>query len=148
MTEILKSLWIHANQDVVFCYFVENEKVIAWSGLEATMDAKPGGAYQLDLGLGGLIQGQFLEIRAPDFISWEIYPKVEHAPPTTVTVSLRAEVGGCLVELRQTALPEAVLSGASRAWDYHLARLSVAAAGGSPGEDLICKRTLESLIDA
>jgi len=33
---------------------------------------------------------------------------------------------------------------AQRGWEHHLARLAVAATGGSPGTDLLCNRDITS----
>src|SRR5215467_8808549 len=40
---------IEAPPDVVFKFFVEPEQMIRWTGVEATLDPRPGGIYRVNV---------------------------------------------------------------------------------------------------
>ena len=146
MADLQKSIWIDAPPDVVFDYFVEPEKMIRWAGLQAELDPVPGGIYRLDMGVAGVIQGQFVKVDPGKYVSFEVNPpEGAKGPPSTIEITIAEEAAGSRVEVRHTGLEAPFDAIASRGWDHHLARLSVIAQGGTAVEDSLCKRPLESL---
>lgn len=147
MTTLRKSIWIDAAPDIVFTYLTEGERMAQWSGVAAELDARPGGLLRLDMGQGGVLQGRFLEVERPGLIVYEV-GAAEHGPEmmSRVEITLSAEVDGTRVDVVHDALPPPFQAVASRGWDHHLARLSVVATGGAPGNDSLCQRPMESLM--
>ena len=143
-----KSIWIDAAPDIVFGYLTEGDRMALWSGVAAELDARPGGIFRLDMGAAGIMTGQFLEVRRPDRIVYEV--GAEDQDPdmmSRVEITLSPEVDGTRVEVRHDGLPPPFQTVAGRGWDHHLARLSVVASGGAPGADSLCGRSMESLMD-
>lgn len=144
MSELSKSIWIDAPPETVFEYFTNAGKMTQWCGRSAELDPVPKGTYQLDMGEWGVVQGRYVRIEAPTFVSIELHgPEGSDAPPSILEVSITPEAGGSRVDVRQTGLEGPMQLIADRVLDYHLARLSVAANGGSPGSDTICTRTMQ-----
>lgn len=146
MKDITKSIWIDAPPSEVYTYFTDQKKFARWAGVNAELDPVPGGIFKHDMGVSGVVKGNFVDVRPGKFLSWKIYaPEGVDAPPSTVEITLTPEVGGTRVEIRQTGLAPPFDMMASRGWDHHLARLSVSVQGGQAGEDSLCKRTMQSL---
>jgi len=138
-----KTLWIDAAPEIVRSYFLDAAKVMAWTGQAAEVDPRPGGAYRIDMGAAGWLDGCFTLI-AED--------RIEHAfdlpgvtGRSTVAISLTAEAGGTRLTIRHAGLPLPLATIAVRGWDHHLARLSVAATGGTPAADTLCARPMDTL---
>lgn len=147
MSSLTRSIWIDAEPEVVFAYFTEAEKMERWCGSGAELDPVPGGLYRLDMGEAGVMEGRFLRVEAPTFVSWEVLTASgAEAPRSVIEVTIAAEAGGTRVDVRHTGLERPFDALAGRGWDHHLARLSVAATGGSPPPDPLCRRTMESLM--
>ncbi len=145
MTDISKSIWIDAPPEVVFGYFTDADKMARWCGRSAELDAVPGGLYRVDMGEWGVVEGCFRRVDAPNYLAVEITgPGGGDAPPSVWEIRIAAEAGGSRVDLRHTGLQPPADLFAARVMDHHLARLSVAAAGGAPGIDTICARTMTS----
>lgn len=130
---------ILARPETVFSYFTDSERYTAWMGVEAVLDARPGGVYRVRVAQGGTALGEFVEVDPPRLIvftwGWEDDPDV---PPgsTTVTVTLVADEGATLVRLVHSGLPdESAVELHERGWTHYLDRLGVAATGADPGPD-------------
>jgi len=145
MAEFTKSIWIDAPPEVVFEYFTDPQKMARWCGQGVDLDPVPGGLYRLDMGKWGVVEGEFLRVDPPRFVSHTVPSGGgDDAPPSLIEVSILPDAGGSRVEIRQTELEPPMDSVAQRGWEHHLARLAVAATGGSPGTDLLCNRDITS----
>lgn len=141
---LTRTLWIDAPQDVVMGYFTDGDKMKLWSGQAAELDARPGGAYRLDMGAAGWFEGRFTTVD-PGHIAWEV--DLPGGSVTRIDVTLADEAGGTRVTVVQTGLPDKVMGIAARGWDHHLARLSVVCGGGVAAPDSLCARPMDSLSD-
>ena len=147
MSALEKTIWIDAPIDVVFPYLIEEDKMIQWCGVGARLEPVPGGLYELDMGVAGVIVGRFVEVRAPDYLRYEIHPPEGiEGSPSVVEMSLTEEGGGTRINVSHTGLTPPFQSIAGRGWDHHIARLSVAANSGLSGPDSLCERPMDSLI--
>lgn len=145
MSDVNKSVWIDAPPEVVFEYFTNAEKMTRWCGRHAELDPVPQGKYRLDMGEWGVVHGIFARVEPPTFVSIELSgPEGSNAPPSVLEISVTAEAGGSRVDVRQTGLEGPMKLIANRVLDHHLARLSVAANGGSTGGDTMCARTMQA----
>ena len=145
MSEIKKSIWIDAPPDVVFEYFTDAEKMQRWCGRRAELDPVPGGVYRLDMGRWGVVEGEFVRVEPPNFVSHTVPSGGDpDSAASLIEVSISPDAGGSRVEIRQTGLDSPMDRVAQRGLEHHLARLSVAATGGSPGPDAMCERDMAS----
>ena len=133
------SVYIAAQPDTVFRYFVDPGRYVQWMGTQATLEPVPGGAYRIFMKDGVEALGQFVKIEPPHRLvfTWGWSHDAEVGPGTTrVVVTLEAENGGTRVILRHHDLPtqeQRVNHG--HGWDLYLGRLGVRVAGGDPGPD-------------
>ena len=133
---------ISAPPATVFAYLTDPEKIVSWMGAEAQTEAHSGGLY-LVRDIGGdharAARGTFREVvpvhRLAYSFGWE---GRDNVPPgsTLVEIDLIENDGGTLLRMTHSGLPDQAQCDAhSRGWAHYLGRLTVAAAGGDPGED-------------
>jgi uncharacterized protein YndB with AHSA1/START domain len=138
-TTVERTISIAASPDTVWEFFVDPEKLTRWKGMTAELDPTPGGIYRCEVIPGHTARGEFVELDPPHRLvftwGWENESGV---PPgtSTIEVELTPEGSGTSLHFVHRDLPgaEAATSHA-HGWDHYLPRLSVAAAGGDPGED-------------
>lgn len=130
---------IRARPETVFAYLTDPARFVRWMGVDAEVDARPGGIYRVSVPQGHVARGQFVEVDPPARVvftwGWEGHDGV---PPgsTRVEITLEPDGGGTLVRLVHTGLPGPEDVGLHRqGWDRYLDRLVVTAQGGDPGPD-------------
>lgn len=142
---LTKSIWIDAPPDAVRAYFTDAAKMTAWSGVAARLDPRPGGLYELDMGQAGIMTGRFVEVGERRIVQEIDLPGSD--AKSRIEITLAPEAGGTRVTIVHSGLPAPFDRIASRGWDHHLARLSVAATGGTNPPDSLCRRPMETLLD-
>ena len=137
---VVSEVHIAATPETVFAFFVEAEKMERWMGMRVELDPRPGGTYAVDINQLARARGQYLEVvphsRVVFSFGWE--GDDQGVPPgsSTVEVSLTPEGDGTHVRLIHRGLTTPEMREQHRhGWDHYLARLSIAAAGGTPGPD-------------
>ena len=137
--EIEQSVRIDASPSTVFRYFTDPVRMRAWMGVDATADARPGGAYRVDVTGCDVAVGEYVELVPDERVVWTWgFEGSAEMPPgsTTVEVTLEADGDATVVRLRHRGLPTPERIRNHRAgWAHYLPRLAVAAAGGDPGRD-------------
>lgn len=99
---------IAAGPETVFSFLIEPTKFVAWMGVGAELDPRPGGRYRIDVGSGNIAIGEYREVEPPHRLvftwGWEDNPEV---PPgsTRVEITLTAEGSATLLRLRHLDLP-------------------------------------------
>ncbi len=136
---------IDAPPETVFGYFTEPELMLRWSGVDAKLEAEPGGIYRVDINGRDVARGEYVEVVPHSRVvyTWGWEGEGNPVPPgsSTVEVTLVPDAGGTIVRIRHTGLPsEESRAGHSEGWDHYLARLAVAAPGGDPGADAWIER--------
>jgi uncharacterized protein YndB with AHSA1/START domain len=129
----------------VFPFFTDPVKYKRWKGLEAELDARPGGVYRVKMWSGGSAEGTYLVVDPPRRLvfSWgwrgvELPPGFADVPPgtTTVEVTFVADGDGTIINLRHTGLPTEAAEAVHRfGWTDYLPRLAIVRAGGDPGPE-------------
>ncbi len=131
------SIFIGAEPERVYEYFVKPEAIVRWIGDYALLEPKPDGRFELDV-RGAPVRGRYLELDPPHrlLITWG-YAGSEQLPPgaSTVEVRLIAQGGGTRVELEHRDLPSSETEGHLAGWTHYLARLRTAGDGEDPGAD-------------
>ena len=123
----------------VFRYLTESDRYSRWMGTAAEIDARPGGAFRVELPGGSAVVGEYIVVDPPGLLvytwGWE---NDELVPPgsSTVEITLHPDGDETILVLRHAALPTDPAAASHRAgWDRYLARLATAASGEDPGPD-------------
>jgi uncharacterized protein YndB with AHSA1/START domain len=131
--------FIKAAPQTVFSFFTDRDRWLAWQGVSAQIDARPGGVLRMDVRGDGIASGRFVAVEPHRRISftWGWESPGSPVPPGSsfVEITLEPEDGGTLLRLRHTGLPPGALDLHRRGWDHYLDRLVVRAEGGDPGPD-------------
>lgn len=125
---------------VIYSYLVESSKWVRWQGVDAELDAQPGGIFSVAMPNGARARGEFVEL-VPDrrvVFSWGW---VDHdgLPPgsSTVEIELVPDGAGTVVRLTHRGLPPEEVELHSVGWNRYLPRLALAARGGEPPSDSV-----------
>jgi uncharacterized protein YndB with AHSA1/START domain len=131
MAEFSTSIDIHATPDDVFDFLVTPNGITAWMGEHATLDARVGGVFEVDIA-GSPIRGHYLEIVRPHrvVVSWGVAGSDEFASGSSrVSFTLSAIPEGTRVDLLHSGLPEVRIAGHEDGWAHFLPRLALATEG-------------------
>jgi len=143
-TTLVREIAIDASPETVWEFLVDPEKATRWMGMAATFDARPGGAYRVEVIPGHTARGEFVELDPPNRLvqTWGWEPdengEARSVPPgsSTIEIELVADADGTLLKFTHRDLPDAAnVESHGHGWDHYLARLAVAATGGDPGAD-------------
>jgi uncharacterized protein YndB with AHSA1/START domain len=142
-TAVERELTIAASPETVWEFLVDPEKATRWMGSSATLEAKPGGEYRVDVIGGHIASGEFVEVERPRRLvhtfGWEPSPEgANPVPPgsTTIEIELVPSESGTTLRFRHYDVPSAEAAQShAHGWDHYLGRLVVAARGDDPGED-------------
>jgi uncharacterized protein YndB with AHSA1/START domain len=139
--EIVREVRIAASPEQVFPYFTDADKLVVWKAARAELDARPGGAFRMDVtGRGNaLARGEYVVIDPPRRVvfTWEWEDRSPATPPvrSVVEVTLSPDGDGTLLRLVHRGVPQEIRRGSAAGWAHYLARLALAAAGHDPGPD-------------
>lgn len=131
---------IRARPETIFAYFTDPERYLQWMGVDAQLDARPGGVYRVRVPQGFTALGEFQELDPPHRVvftwGWEGHDTVP-AGSTRVEVTLTRDGDETIVRLVHSGLPGAEeLAQHRQGWDRYLDRLVVVGAGGHAGPDV------------
>jgi uncharacterized protein YndB with AHSA1/START domain len=142
-TSVERELTIDARPETVWEFLVDPEKATRWMGSAASLDARPGGEYRVDVIAGHVASGEFVEVERPRRLVWTFGWETEASgpnpvPPRSSTIEVELEPRGeaTTLRFRHYALPAPEVAQAhAHGWDHYLARLAIAARGDDPGPD-------------
>jgi uncharacterized protein YndB with AHSA1/START domain len=134
-----REIRIDARPETVFEFFTDPALMLRWHGLEADLEARPGGIYRVVVNSRSTILGEYVEVEPPTRVvfTWgfEGADGLLPAGASTVEVTLTPDGGGTLLRLVHRDLPEHARELHGQGWDHFLERLRLAAAGDDPGPD-------------
>ena len=129
---------IDAAPEAIFPYLTDPQKIVRWKGVDATVEASPGGVYRVNVTGVKHAVGEYVEVDPPHRVvftwGWE---GDEQLPPgsSTVTIELISDGEGTIVRLTHSGLPEGADAAQLQGWEHFLPRLAIVASGGDPGPD-------------
>jgi uncharacterized protein YndB with AHSA1/START domain len=132
------SIWIRARPETVFAFLIDPEKLVQWIGLAATLEARPGGIFRVDMNGRTVVRGNYLAVEPPRRVvfTWGHEDGVLIAVgSTTVEIVLISEEGGTRLRLRHSNLPSVEMPPHTSGWAHYLERLRARAEGRDPGPD-------------
>ena len=141
ITTVERELEIDASPETVWEFLVDPEKATRWMGMTATLDARPGGEYRVEVIPGNTAVGEFVELDPPHRLvytwGWEPSGRGEVDPASTrIEIELIANGDGTILRFRHHELPTAKAAEShGHGWDHYFERLVVAASGGDAGVD-------------
>jgi uncharacterized protein YndB with AHSA1/START domain len=128
-----QTVHIAARTETVWAYWTDPQRMCDWWGAAADLDPRPGGTCRVEMGGGGVMQGEYVELVPHERIvftfGWEA---TEGAPPiepgsTRVEVTLVPEAGGTTMTLRHSGIPVGQRDEHAGGWGHFLALLVQAA---------------------
>ena len=134
-----RTLAIDASPETVWEFLVDPEKLMRWKGINADLDAQPGGTFRCEVIPGHIARGEYVEIDKPNRLvfTWG-WDGSEDVPPgsSTIEIELASDGDGTSLRFVHKDLPNAeAIASHAHGWDHYLPRLETAAGGGDPGED-------------
>lgn len=130
---------IEAPPEAVFPYLTDPARYVRWMGVEAELDARPGGTYRVRMPNAIVALGEFVAVEPYRrlVLTWGWQGSTEVPPgSSTVEITLREDGGSTLIRLRHSGLPdEDARRNHTEGWEKYLSRLGMVATGRDPGED-------------
>ena len=132
---LVATVRIAARPDVVFAYFTDPALITTWLAESATLDPRPGGAFDVDVA-GNPVRGRFVEVDAPHRVvfTWGVEGEAGMPPgSTTVEVKLAADGEDTVVTLTHRGLTGDFRRSHEDGWPRRLGALAPIAAGARSG---------------
>lgn len=136
-----REVLIAAPPETVWEFLVDPARAVRWMGIDARLEPRPGGLYQVEVLPGQVAAGVFVEVDPPRRLvhtwGWASGPGARlPAGSSRVEFELVPMASGTLLRLTQSGLPDEIATaGHARGWDHYLPRLAVSAAGGGAEPD-------------
>lgn len=129
---------VSAPPAAVYAYLTESERWARWQGVDATIEARPGGVFRILMPAGQTARGQFVEL-VPNrrvVFTWG-FVDAPGLPPgsTTVEIDLIPDGDATLVRLTHRGLTGEDVSIHRAGWNHYLPRLAGLVSGTDPGPD-------------
>ena len=138
MTEIVVEQRIRASVSTVYSYLTEADLWKRWQGVDATLDARVGGIFSMQMANGMNARGEFRELvpgrRVVFTWGWVDHPGIP-VGSTTVEIDLREDGADTVLVLTHRSLPDEEAPAHRLGWAHYLPRLALVASGVDPGED-------------
>jgi uncharacterized protein YndB with AHSA1/START domain len=127
-----QTLRIEASPETVWRYWTDPERLCEWWGAGAELDPVPGGAYVVEMGGGGVMRGEYVELVPHERIvfsfGWDPADGGPDVPPgsSLVEVTLTADGDATVLALRHTGLPTSLADEHRGGWGHFLPLLATA----------------------
>jgi uncharacterized protein YndB with AHSA1/START domain len=132
-TIVEQTLRISARPETVWHFWTDPERMCEWWGTAAELDARPGGSCVVEMGGGGVMRGEYLELVPYERIVFTFgWDNTEGAPDvpagsSRVEVTLIDDEGDTIMTLRHTGIPVTHADEHRGGWAHFLPLLAVAA---------------------
>jgi uncharacterized protein YndB with AHSA1/START domain len=125
---------IDARPETVWRFWTDPERMCQWWGAAAELDPRPGGTCIVEMGGGGVMRGEYVELVPHERIVFSFgWDPTEGAPDVApgssrVEVTLTPDGEGTILALRHSGLPAALRAEHGAGWAHFLPILVAAAA--------------------
>jgi uncharacterized protein YndB with AHSA1/START domain len=130
---------VRARPDQIWPYLTDGSLWTRWQGADATIDARPGGAFRMRMGDGSEASGSVLEVEPCERLTftWGWTHALDTLPPgfSTVQIELLPDGDETVIRLTHRGLRPAARAGHEAGWSHYLSRLTAVSAGVDPGRD-------------
>ena len=132
-TMVEQTLRIGAKPETVWRYWIDPERMGAWWGA-AELDPRPGGACVVEMGGGGVMRGEYVELVPHERIvlsfGWDATESAPAVAPgsTVVEITLTPDGDDTVLVLRHIGLPAPERDEHRAGWGHFLPILAAAAA--------------------
>jgi uncharacterized protein YndB with AHSA1/START domain len=128
-----KSIFDAATEDV-FPYLTNPQQYVLWMGLDARIDDRPGGAYQINLNGIDSVIGEYREVEPMRRLkfTWSCIGDDHTVPEDLNIVEIEH---GTLLRLTHRGPDREGRDRHDAGWDYYLARFALVLSGKDPGPD-------------
>jgi uncharacterized protein YndB with AHSA1/START domain len=139
-TAVIVQRRIMARPATIFSFFTDPARWLRWQGVEATIEAVPGGEFRMNVVGDGYASGRFVEVDPPRRIvfswGWELPGNPVPPGSSTVEIDLVPDGEATMVRLTHRGLPlPAARDQHRQGWAHYLERLDLVATGGDAGRD-------------
>jgi uncharacterized protein YndB with AHSA1/START domain len=136
---VVKEIYIAAVAEDIFPYLTNPQLYVSWMGLDARIDARRGGAYQINLNGIDSVIGEFLEVDPPRRLkfTWSCIGPDYTVPDdlSIVEVELIPRGDGTLLRLTHRGPDREGRDRHDTGWDHYLGRFALVLDGKDPGPD-------------
>lgn len=133
-TVVEQTLRISARPQTVWRYWTDPARMCDWWGAAAELDPRPGGACVVNMGGGGVMRGEYVELVPHERIVFSFgWDPTEGGPDiapgsTLVEITLTPDGADTILALRHSGLPPASRDEHRAGWGHFLPLLAAAAA--------------------
>jgi uncharacterized protein YndB with AHSA1/START domain len=130
---IEQTIRIEARPETVWDFWTDPARMSEWWGAAASLDPRPGGVCVVELGGGGVMRGEYVELvphqRIVFLLGWDPTDGAPDVAPrsTRVEVTLTADGEHTILCLRHSGLPPASVDEHRGGWGHFLRQLVAAA---------------------
>jgi uncharacterized protein YndB with AHSA1/START domain len=122
----------------VFDFFVDPTRLVRWLGVNAELDAKPGGVFRFEVAPGHFCEGAYVSVERPSRVAftWGWTDPWWGVPPGESLVEIELtelEGGATKVTVVHSGLPTSVRPLHDEGWSTFLQRLNDVTCGRDPG---------------
>jgi uncharacterized protein YndB with AHSA1/START domain len=124
---------IAARPETVWRYWTDPERMRDWWGSAADLDPRPGGTCRVEMEMGPVMRGEYLELvpfeRIVISFGWEVTDGAPAMAPgsTRVEITLTGADGGTILTLRHSGIPAEHADEHRAGWEHFLPLLTEAA---------------------
>jgi uncharacterized protein YndB with AHSA1/START domain len=130
---------INARPATVFSFFTDPARWLQWQGIDAELEAVPGGRLRVNVRGDGYASGTFTVVDPPHRVvftwGWEMPGNPVPPGSSTIEVDFIDEGDATLVRLTHRDLPPETREVHTQGWTHYVDRLATRAAGQDPGPD-------------
>ena len=136
---VVREVWVAAKPETIFPFFTEASQIVRWMGVEAEIEARPGGVFRCNVNGKSIARGEMIAIDPYSKITfswgWEGPDATVKPGESTVEVTLSEENDGTRVRLHHFGLAGEMAELHDKGWAHFMERLAILGNGGDPGPD-------------
>ena len=149
---LVREVHIAAPREIVFRYFTDPARLVAWIGIAADLDPRADGSFRFEVAAGEFCSGRYVEVDPPRRVvfTWGWESAAIPVPPGSTVVEVDLHEAGDAGDATHLVLTHRGLAGDTyhlhdEGWQAYLARLQAVVEGRDPGPDPAARTPAEAL---